>query len=199
MDRVVYFVRHGQTDWNAQERLQGQADTDLNEKGRAQASANGRVLAGLIGEASGFDFVASPMRRTRQTMELLRAAMGLEPSDYATDERLVEVHFGDWQGYTFAELEGVDPGCFARRQADKWGFVPPGESAESYAALTERVRPVLESFQKNTVCVTHGGVVRAVFCLLGALPAAECSMLTIPQDRVLRLEGGRLEWIGGEA
>lgn len=192
---TVYFVRHGETDWNAEARLQGQADTDLNDTGRAQGSANGRLLAGLIADPAAFDFVASPMRRTRETMERLRAAMGLAPSGYRTDPRLVEVNFGDWQGHTFAELEAVDPGCFARRQADKWAFVPPGEGAESYAQLAGRVRPWLEGVTGDTVCVTHGGVMRAVFSLAGALEPNEAVMLPIPQDRILRLEGGALDWL----
>lgn len=192
---TVYFVRHGETDWNAEARLQGQADTDLNDNGRAQASANGRTLARLIPDPAAFDFVSSPMLRTRETMERLRAAMGLSPSGYRTDPRLVEVNFGDWQGRTFAELEAVDPGCFARRQADKWTFVPPGDGAESYAQLAERVRPWLDGANGDAVCVTHGGVMRAVFMLTGTLEPNEAAVLSIPQDRVLRFSGRVLEWV----
>ena len=60
---LVYFVRHGQTDWNAEHRLQGQADVPLNALGRAQAERNGRRLAELIADPTGFDFVASPLYR----------------------------------------------------------------------------------------------------------------------------------------
>lgn len=195
MAHTVYLIRHGQTAWNAEGRLQGQADTDLNEVGRAQATRNGERLAELVSDPASFDFVASPMRRARQTMERIRAAMGLEPGAYRFDERLVEVHFGDWGGQTFAELEEVDPGCFSRRERDKWRFVPPGAVAESYEALTERVRPWFESLDRDTVCVTHGGVLRAAFRLTGSLPPAECAALVIPQDRLLRLRNGRLEWL----
>src|SRR5690606_13040549 len=155
---------------------------------------NGRALAELIGTAAPFDFVASPMRRTRETMELLRSAMGLDPAGYRTDPSLVEVNFGDWQGHTFAELETVDPGCFARRESDKWGFVPPGEGAESYAGLAARVRPWLDGVGRDTVCVTHGGVIRAVFALTGTLKPHEAAILPVPQDRLLRLAGDTLEW-----
>ena len=102
---LVYIVRHGQTAWNAEFRLQGQADTDLNALGREQATGNGRRLADLVGDPGEFDFVASPMRRTRETMERIRAAMKLDPLAYRTDIRLIEVNFGDWQSFTFAELE----------------------------------------------------------------------------------------------
>src|SRR5690606_32679256 len=72
---TIYFVRHGQTDWNAEGRLQGQEDTSLNDLGRSQATGNGERLAELIPDASLFDFVSSPLWRTRETMERVRAAM----------------------------------------------------------------------------------------------------------------------------
>ena len=195
MNPTIYFARHGQTDWNVEERLQGQADTDINETGRAQADRNGRLLAGLIPDPQAWHFVSSPLRRTRETMERIRAAMGLPRDGYATDARLMELHFGDWQGFTFAELELREPGSFARRNADKWSFLPPGTGAESYAMLAERVEPWLEGLDRPTVCVSHGGILRAVFVLAGVLTPLESGALTIPQDKVLRLRDGVLDWL----
>jgi broad specificity phosphatase PhoE len=195
MTPLLYFVRHGQTEWNAQHRLQGQSDTDLNETGRAQADANGLKLAKLIGDASQFDFVASPMRRTRETMERVRKGMGLEPQDYRTDARLVEVHFGDWQGFTYAELEARFPEVTRKRERDKWNIVPPGEGAESYQMLLERVRPWFEALSEPTVCVAHGGVARVIFRLAAGLDGMQASRLEIPQDKILRLKDGRAEWL----
>lgn len=192
---LLFLIRHGQTDWNAEYRLQGQAETDINAVGRAQAEANGRRLAGLLSDPRQFDFVASPMRRTRQTMEIVRRAMGLDPEAYRTDPRLREVHFGDWQGFTLAELEARSPGSTAPRAADKWGFVPPGKSAESYALLAERVRPWLEELDRPTVCVAHGGITRSIFQLVARLESRAAAELDIPQDRILRVEAGRLEWV----
>lgn len=192
---LVYFVRHGQTDWNMEGRLQGQADTDITELGRRQADRNGRKLAELIGKAEGFDFVASPMRRTRETMERVRAAMGLPPEDYRTDARLVEVHFGDWQGFTYIEVEAQEPGSTKARSKDKWNFVPPGAKGESYQMLLERVRPWFKGLTRPTVCVTHGGVIRTVFRMVENTPERQAARLDVPQDRVLRLSGGRLDWL----
>lgn len=193
---LLYVVRHGQTAWNAEHRLQGQADTDLNETGKLQASHNGRALAGLLGAAEDFDFVASPMRRTRQTMERVRTAMGLDPAAYRTDLRLKELHFGDWQGYTYADLEIRSPGSAARRDLDKWNFLPPGKDAESYAMLAARVGTWLDEVAGPSVCVAHGGVVRALFRLVGGLDEADCANLDVPQDRILRIEGRGIEWMG---
>lgn len=192
---LVYIVRHGQTAWNAEGRLQGQADTDLNALGREQATRNGCRLAELIDKPEDFDFVASPMRRTRETMERLRAAMKLDPHAYRTEALLVELSFGDWQGFTFAELEANDPGSTKQRRLDKWNFQPPGEGAESYQMLLERVKPWFDALDRQTVCVTHGGVVRALFRFLLDIPKKEAAALDVPQDRLLRLEGRRLEWL----
>lgn len=191
----IYIVRHGQTDWNVEGRLQGQADTDINALGRRQADRNGRKLAALIDDPEKFDFVASPLIRTRDTMQRLRSAMGLPPAGYRTDRRLVEVHFGDWQGSTYAEIEMRHPGATGARSADKWDFVPPGRDGESYALLARRVRAWLDGVERPTVCVTHGGVVRCVFYLLGRLSGTEAAALDIPQDRILQVEGDRLEWL----
>ena len=192
---LVYFVRHGQTDWNAEHRLQGQADVPLNALGRAQAERNGRRLAELIADPTGFDFVASPLGRTRETMELVRAAMGLEPQAYRTDKRLIEVHFGDWQGHTLAELDRLTPGATAARALDKWHFVPPGGRGESYEMLSARVAPWFAELARPTVCVTHGGVFRVLFRMVGRKPKKEAAALDVAQDRVLRFEDGRLEWL----
>ena len=198
MSPLVYIVRHGQTDWNAEYRLQGQADTDLNATGRMQATRNGRFLAGLIDRPDAFDFVASPMRRTRETMERARIAMGLDPLGYRTEPRLVEVNFGDWQGFTMAELEVKRPGQTGRRAVDKWDFQPPGEGAESYEMLLQRVKPWFEALDRDTVCVTHGGVIRAFLRLANGISKSEAAALEIPQDRVLRLLNGKLEWLAEE-
>lgn len=191
----TFFVRHGETNWNAEGRLQGQADTDISEIGRAQADANGRRLGELVADPARFDFVASPMRRTRETMRRIRAAMGLDPLAFRTDPRIVELSFGDWQGSTYAELEARDPGGAVRRHADKWNFVPPGPGAESYAMLAQRVAPFLRDLSRPTVCVTHGGVIRTVFVLSGALSPDEASLADTPQDKILRLAAGRLDWL----
>lgn len=195
MTPLIYFVRHGQTPWNEEGRLQGQAETDITEKGRGQADRNGRRLGELIPDPSAFDFVASPMRRTRETMERVRTAMGLDPAAYRTDPRLVEVSFGDWQGHTFVELDERVPGTTSERSKDKWNFVPPGQGAESYQMLFDRVTPFLDEIAVPTVCVSHGGIMRVVFRRYGQLSPRQAATIEILQDRILKLEDGVLEWL----
>lgn len=193
---LIYAVRHGQTDWNVTERLQGTKDIALNAVGRAQARRNGEALAALLGaSADGFDYVASPLGRTRETMELLRRAMRLDPEDYRTDDRLIELSFGDWEGRTLDEVALTDRESVRRRKGDKWGFLPPGEGAESYAMLAERVQGWLATVERPTVCVCHGGVIRSFFHLVDGLPGAEAAVADVPQDRILRLGDNGTEWL----
>ncbi len=195
-DVPIYLIRHGQTDWNAEGRFQGQHDIPLNEIGRGQASRNGILLQSLIGDrVAEFEFVSSPMTRTRQTMELVRDAMGLEPRDYTTNDALVELCFGDWEGRTLSELTTLFPEAMHRREADKWNFVPPGERAESYEILSWRVSGWLQSVTGPTVCVTHGGVMRSIIKLCAVSAAIEASETDIRQDSILKLEKRALTWI----
>lgn len=189
MPPILYVIRHGQTDWNAERRLQGQKDIDLNAIGREQARQNGIDLREILAfENQPFDFVASPLRRTRETMEIAREAMGLPPKDYRTDERLVEVSFGAWEGFTLKELKAAEPGRLAERRAGKWDFIPPGEDAESYEILSWRVGSWLTSVERPTVCVTHGGVIRTLFRLVGDVAKEEAAEIPIHQDQILKVD-----------
>jgi probable phosphoglycerate mutase len=194
---LLYVIRHGQTDWNAERRLQGQKDIPLNSFGRSQATQNGEMLRGLIGAAEGFSFIASPLSRTRETMERVREAMGLDPLAYRTDERLMELSFGEWEGQTLKEVRKVSPEKLLARTADKWSFIPPGEDAESYEILCWRIGAWLQSLDGPTVSVSHGGVIRSLFRLIGGVEEDDAASLPIPQDRILAidLDARHMEWL----
>jgi broad specificity phosphatase PhoE len=190
---ILIFIRHGETDWNAAGRLQGQRDIPLNDTGRAQARRNGTAIKAAMPEAAGFDFVASPLSRSRETMEIVRAAMGLPPEGYTTDDRLKELTFGAWEGLTDEDLRAVDAELIAARAKDKWGFLPPG--GESYRILSERVADWLAGIERPTFAVSHGGVGRVLRrMILGLDPVAAIST-PFPQDRVLVFEDGRETWM----
>lgn len=192
----LFIVRHGQTDWNAEARLQGQEEIPLNALGRRQAARNGRHLAGLLGStAVDYRFLASPMLRTRETMRIIRTELGLDPDGYETDERLIELHFGDWQGSTLAEVGKRDPAAVEAREAAKWAYVPPGDDAESYELLAQRAAPVFESLTTPTIVVAHGGILRSFLKIYGAMPPADAAHMIIPQDRILEVRDGILAWV----
>jgi broad specificity phosphatase PhoE len=191
---TLYFVRHGETDWNKAQRYQGQTDIPLNDTGRAQATGNGARLKDLLGSRAGdVHFVASPLLRTAETMERLRTAMGLAPNAFARDGRLVEQHFGHWEGQLWSDLPALDPEGVAARRADTWHWTPRG--GENYGMVEARVRPWLESIDRDTVCVSHGNISRTVRGVLLGLDKSEVPRLEVPQDRVLRIVGGTAVWV----
>ncbi|GGC61787.1 histidine phosphatase family protein [Chelatococcus reniformis] len=192
---TLYFVRHGETDWNAAGRLQGRRDTELNATGRRQAEASGRALRALIAAPAELAYVSSPLRRARATMEGLRHAIGLAPAAYALDERLMELSFGRWEGLTWREIRTGQPRLHGERKARIWDFVPPG--GESYADLAARLTPFVRDLVRDTVIVSHGGVARALAAGLAGVATAEAVKLDIWQGRVLVFAGGRLTWSEG--
>jgi broad specificity phosphatase PhoE len=190
---TIYFIRHGETDWNLEGRLQGQKDIPLNDLGRVQAEEAGRRLRELVPNAEDLDFVASPMTRTRETMERLRATLGLHPTAYRLDDRLVELTFGAWEGMTWKEVRKAEPQAAAARERDKWGYAPPG-GGESYAMLADRVRPILDSLTRDAVIVAHGGVARAFLAVACGVSTRHAASIDIWQGKVLVIDGRRHYW-----
>ena len=113
---------------------------------------------------------------------IVRTGLGLEPDRYRTDARLMEMSFGRWEGFTFAELQEREAAALAARERDKWGFVLPG--GESYAHLMVRVRAWYESIERDTVVSAHGGVARALMAHLGIAPTESASLGEIGQGVV---------------
>lgn len=190
--RTIYFVRHGETDWNAARRLQGQTDISLNDTGRRQAARNGHALAKLIEDIDRFDFIASPLSRTRETMEIVRETLGLERPGYRTDPRLKEINFGHWEGFAWSELPDRDPEGYQARLADPFNWRP--RNGESYRDLMERIRAWLESLERNAIVVSHGGVSRVLRGHLLSIDTREVPFLEVPQDKVLMLRRGEMAW-----
>jgi broad specificity phosphatase PhoE len=183
---TIYYIRHGETEWNADGRLQGQQDIPLNDLGRAQAAGAGGILAGLfardVRSETSLAFIASPLGRARATMELVRSVLKLPVADYAIDDRLREIGYGDWEGSTLAQMQASDPAVFAARQADKWTVPPPG--GESYASVEARMRDWYDQLRADTVAVAHGGTARALMVALGIETPDSAADLTIEQGAV---------------
>jgi len=191
----IYFIRHGQTDWNAEGRLQGQRDIDLNAEGLRQAEAVAARLARVAGsDVAAMDFAASPLVRTRRTMEILRGALDLARGDFRLDARLKEISFGAWEGSTWAEIRRRDPSGALARDRDRWGYRPPGGTGESYAMLVDRVTPAITGLTRPTVIVSHGGVARAILVILGHLGTRDAPRLGIRQGSVLVLDRAGWRW-----
>jgi broad specificity phosphatase PhoE len=183
---IIYYIRHGQTEWNALGRLQGAQDIPLNALGRRQSADAGRILADLFKRhgqnASTIDFVASPLGRARQTMDLVRGTLELPLAGYAIDDRLREIGYGEWEGSTLAEMQAKDPDLFARRQIEKWTVAPPG--GESYVSVQARMTEWYGELKADTVAVAHGGTLRALMVALGLETPQSAADLPIEQGVV---------------
>ena len=194
----LFFVRHGETDWNAEGRMQGQQDIAMNARGHDQAAQAGKTIRNLIGVnpariAADYEFIASPLHRTRQTMEILRHQLGLPIQSYTQDDRLKEITFGQWEGLTWPEVMARDPQKADERQDNKWGFVPP--QGESYAMVAERVRPWFETLEGDAVIVSHGGVARVFLALIGGVDPLLAPNMDIWQGRVLVFQHATYKWL----
>ena len=191
---TIYYIRHGETDWNVAGRLQGRHDVPLNGRGRAQATHCGDILRDLFARdgrnPADLDYVSSPLGRARKTMELLRASLGLLADRYEIEPRLAEIAFGDWEGFTIAQLHSRDPQRIAAREQDKWHFVPPG--GESYKTVSGRMSEWYEGLTRDTVAVAHGGTARGLIAYLGIAEPAAAPLVDIAQGVVYVFRGNSL-------
>jgi broad specificity phosphatase PhoE len=191
---TIYYIRHGETDWNVEGRLQGHQDIPLNARGRAQATHCGEILRDMLArdgrDPAALDYLSSPLGRARATMELARPALGLRAQGYRIEPLLIEISFGEWEGFTIAQLHERDPQRIAAREHDKWHFVPPG--GESYEIVTGRMRAWYESLSRDTVVAAHGGTARGLIAMLGIAKPAAAPLLDIAQGVVYVFEGERL-------
>lgn len=191
---TLYYIRHGETEWNAQGRLQGRHDSALASTGRAHAVRCGDILQDLFARegrnAADLDYVSSPLGRARTTMELLRGVVGLAPDAYRTDARLAEMSFGEWEGLTFSEVKARAPDVLAARERDMWGFFPPG--GESYAHVAARIGEWSATIARDTVVTAHGGTARALFAHLGIVGTDEAVATPITQGAVYVISGARM-------
>lgn len=160
MSRRLILLRHGQTEYNATRRMQGQLDTELSSRGVEQAKTAARYLKNLGIEK----IVSSDLERARNTALAVAEEIGLE---ITTDPRLRETHLGDWQGKTHEEVDTAHPGARAKWRHDPTWAPPGGESRVDVAKRTREVVEELmaehDGWNDSTVLfVAHGGAISAL-------------------------------------
>lgn len=170
--RQLILLRHGQTEYNATDRMQGQLDTDLTELGRTQA----KTAAVELATRAPYRIVSSDLRRAVDTAVALGDAAGLP---VAVDTRLRETHLGDWQGLTHLDVDALAPGARLEWRADA-AMAPPG--GESRIDVARRSVPVVQELVESlpewgagdssapVVLVAHGGLIAALTAALLDLP-----------------------------
>jgi probable phosphoglycerate mutase len=193
----LYILRHGETAWNTERRMQGTKNSNLTERGRAQAVAMGRALrAELEREPGPTVFLRSPLGRTVETALLVGRELGIEPTAWRDDPRLAELAYGQWEGFTWKEIEAKHPDALSQWRADPHAFCPPG--GETHFELRRRSQAALADIiaaNVRTVVVSHGvsgAVMRGIN--LG-LDAKAMFVLEKPQDAFFRLSHGAEERI----
>ena len=131
---MIYLVRHGRTEFNAEGRFQGHCDSALTPLGVAQAHRYGELLVRLIPDPADWTLVASPLGRAVATAGIIASALGLA-GDFPRDPRIAEIGMGGWDGLTDYEIEMTSPG--ARAGSTRYDFFfrarrsPPGRSSPS--------------------------------------------------------------------
>jgi probable phosphoglycerate mutase len=183
-ERILYLVRHGESDFDARDFVAGprgkQWDPPLGERGREQAGLLARRLLAMEPPAAVY---ASPLRRTRETVQPYARAAGVE---VAVDDDLMEAHIGDWEGKPFEEILATDEEMLhrLRNQQPIWRHAP---GAEELTPFRERVHGAVERIlarhaEGNVVVVCHGGVINAyVAPLLGV----DHEMFFVPENTSL--------------
>ena len=182
---LLYCIRHGQTVYNAEGRVQGQTDVPLSDLGRVQSEALANALAGEPIAA----VFSSPLQRALQTAQPLADRLGLPVHP---DSRLMEIHLGDFQGQLRAELDRRYPEVFARWKSGDPGFAFPG--GESRHSLVHRALAAFESIRQtnhpHVAVVTHGALLLAVIRALLNIPPEvrlppleNASISTLSMDR----------------
>lgn len=186
----VYFLRHGQTEWNLQGRFQGQKDSPLTALGRVQAEDQGRLLRALIADWRAVDVWVSPLGRTRKTAEI---ALRNVPAMPEIVPELAEINVGGWQGLRRAEIEKLEPRLATGSQSERFEVYFSSPGGESYDAFSARIRSVLEAARRPTVIVAHGIVGCVLRGLWLGLERSQLAGLPGGQGCIFHLKEGREE------
>jgi broad specificity phosphatase PhoE len=174
---LFYFIRHGETEWNAAGSLCGRTDVPLSDVGRRQAQLLAVRLKPIPFEA----LYSSPLRRALETASILGHAIGREA---VADPRLLELSYGAWEGRTSDEIKRANPDVYRAWEQDPASVAPPeGESGEQ---LIERLKPFLADVEQrhlsgNVVVVCHRTVCRLLACHIMGVPISEYRK-RIPMD-----------------
>ena len=152
----VLFIRHGRTDWNDAGRIQGHTDIPLNETGRRECAERG-----VPPRYAGATWFASPLSRALETARLIGA-----PASLATDDRLREMCWGEWEGRVRADIRAENPAAYDRDEGRGLDYRPPG--AESPREVQVRLLDWMRETATTTgsaIAVTHRGVIRAALAM----------------------------------
>ena len=195
---LIYLLRHGETLWNRERRMQGRRDSPLTPEGIAQAAAMGGALREHLGEgAPGFAWRSSPLMRAWQTAVIVAGRVGVDPGTIERQDALMEMTWGDWDGLTAAEIEARDPALWQARIDDRFTVAPPG-GGETQTDVVVRAAKWLKTVpaEARLVVVAHGALGRALRTAFEGAHPARMLELDEPQDAFYRLSDAGIERLG---
>ncbi len=185
----IFLIRHGETVWNTQQRLQGHKDSELTFNGRKQAHQNGINLRRVLGSAP--RIISSPLGRCRETAEIVATAMEFDVTRIEYDKRVMELSFGRWEGQKLTDIKLNDAVAFQMRQANRWDVAAPG--GESYSLVAERLRSWLYDVEEHSlILVSHGCAGRILRGIYANLEKEEIYSLDEPHDAIYQLGNNRV-------
>lgn len=187
---TIYFVRHGETEWNKQGLIQGTLDIELNDLGRQQAKAVAEALAEKRDELVGFHFVVSPQLRAKQTMGYIADALGFAVTTVQIEPRMRELGFGIWEGKPNWELKASP--IYPADPETRYYWRPDG--GESYEDGVARVDSWLQDVTEPTLIVAHGAVGRCLMGYVVGCAPEQIVTLQTPQGCYCRLQDGMIDW-----
>lgn len=191
---MIYLVRHGETEWNLAQRMQGQMDSPLTPLGLDQARRNAELLRSLIGDLAGFTLISSPLGRARRTAEIIGEALSMTP---VFDPRLVEIGLGEWDGLTVDQINQQKPGAWDRTRLETCLFDAP--SGETYESMAERLSDCLAELKRPAIVVSHGVTIRFLRGLFLTLDRAGIfGLQPSRQDGIFRLMDGQVDFLEPE-
>jgi probable phosphoglycerate mutase len=190
---TIYLVRHGETRWNVEGRIQGQLDSELTERGVEQARALGRLLRRHVDPDDGFVIESSPTGRALATARIVAEALAVGPAAIRLTPLLAERDMGRWAGLTLDEVDRAFPSADVRHTIDDPAHVPL--EGESFEALLRRATAWLDTERAApvTIAVTHGLIGRTIRGVYAGDPPQLAFFAQQPQDRIFRMREGTIE------
>jgi probable phosphoglycerate mutase len=192
MSKSIFLLRHGQTVFNAQQRLQGHCNSSLTDLGQQQATTIGLSLKNKLANKRQWTIYSSPLGRAMQTATIVAEQIGIDSDKIVQDIRLQEFCLGDWEKAYIPDLKAQQPRLCEQRD---WYLMAP--NAESYYGVKDRIEDFLAdvSVPENIIIISHGltgAVFRGVYA---GMTYSEVFSQDLPQDAYFLLANDKISRI----